>query len=611
MYEKKTLKIVENNKRLQRILCINALNYYLWNKKLLKKVNKNRNSVIISLDNNYTLFEGIFKNGMKNGKGKEYDGNLKDIIFEGEYKDNKRNGKGKEYFLNEKLKYEGEYENGKRNGKGIEYNSEGEVIFEGEYLNGKRWNGIGKEHYYFHVFRGKYKNGQKWKGKEYSEGSNQIIFEGEYLDDKRWNGKFYYSNGNLKFEGEILDDKFWNGILYSVNNEETFEIKNGKGKIKEYTSSHYIGIVVFDGELLNGLKNGKGEEYFVMLYNNYLNIKFKGEYLNGEKWNGIGYNIKGEKQYEVKNGTGYIYEYDDCNKLIFEGELNDGTKSGKAIEYNKQGEIIFEGFYLNGKRHGYGKLFNDLYDTYLSYEGDFFNGMKNGFGKEYISDSLLYEGEFKNDEKHGKGKFYYSNGQIHREGIFHKGSLIKGKIYSNKELIEEDEYNYYFNNDDSSYKHLWRGKEYENGIIKYKGDKVNGKMWNGIGYDPFGNKAYEIKNGKGKIKKYYGTGEIKFDVEYLYGYMCGKGKKFYKNGNVKYDGKFYYLDNRKFFIGKKYYENGKLIYCGKIINGKTYIEAKNNYMNKLFYRVKYILIVLIIFLIFFSFIFKNKNKMKL
>ncbi len=40
---------------------------------------------------------------------------------------------------------EGEYKNGKRNGKGKEYNRYGDIIFKGEYLNGKKWNGYGNK----------------------------------------------------------------------------------------------------------------------------------------------------------------------------------------------------------------------------------------------------------------------------------------------------------------------------------------------------------------------------------------------------------------------------------------------------------------------------------
>ena len=100
------------------------------------------------------------------------------------------------------------------NGKGKEYdNYNNTLIFEGEYKNGKR-NGIGKE---------------------YDNYNNKIFFEGEYLNNKRnGNGKEYFPNGNVKFEGKYLNGKKWTGIGYDKNNKKMFEIKNGKGHIKEY-----------------------------------------------------------------------------------------------------------------------------------------------------------------------------------------------------------------------------------------------------------------------------------------------------------------------------------------------------------------------------------------
>ena len=60
-------------------------------------------------------------------------------------------------------------------------------------------------------------------------------------------------------------------------------------------------------------------------------LKFEGEYLNGER-----------------NGKGNEYYYD--GKLIFEGEyLNGERKEGK--EYNYDQELIFEGEYINGKKN--------------------------------------------------------------------------------------------------------------------------------------------------------------------------------------------------------------------------------------------------------------------
>ena len=50
---------------------------------------------------------------------------------------------------------------------------------------------------------------------------------------------------------------------------------------------------------------------------------FDGEYLNGEK-----------------NGKGK--EYNDDGKLIFEGEYLNGEKNGKGKEYDRNGKLIFK-----------------------------------------------------------------------------------------------------------------------------------------------------------------------------------------------------------------------------------------------------------------------------
>ena len=70
--------------------------------------------------------------------------------------------------------------------------------------------------------------------------------------------------------------------------------------------------MIFEGEFLNGEKNGKGKEY----YDNGI-LKFDGEYLNGKKWNGKGYYINNNLIYELKNGKGFIMEYDYNNQLKF------------------------------------------------------------------------------------------------------------------------------------------------------------------------------------------------------------------------------------------------------------------------------------------------------
>ena len=96
--------------------------------------------------------------------------------------------------------------------------------------------------------------------------------------------------------------------------------KNGKGK--EFIIN--TNILIFEGEYLNGIKNGKGKEY----YSNG-KIKFEGEYLNGKKWNGNGYAINGNMEYEIKEGKGNIKEYDYDGNLLFEGEYLNEKKMEK------------------------------------------------------------------------------------------------------------------------------------------------------------------------------------------------------------------------------------------------------------------------------------------
>ena len=84
---------------------------------------------------------------------------------------------------------------------------------------------------------------------------------------------------------------------------------------------------IFEGEYLNGNRNGKGKEY---MYNG--NLIFEGDYLNGKRnWKGKEYNYYGE--------------------MIFEGEyLND--KQWIGIRYDDDGNILYT---LNNNINGDGK----------------------------------------------------------------------------------------------------------------------------------------------------------------------------------------------------------------------------------------------------------------
>ena len=271
---------------------------YLKEKQNLSLINYNRElqkKLSIKIED-YMKASGKIKIIEKNGKGKEYSLDSNIIRFEGEYSNRKRTRLGKEFDNNGKLEFEGNYWNGKRHGKGKEYHyiyydfsgGSGDK-YEEMFFNGQESDDKEKENYYFYdvvkVFEGEYLNGKRnGKGKEYSSryrNYGYLIFEGDYLNGKR----------------------------------------HGKGKEYEY------GNLIFEGEYLNGERNGKGKEY------DKRKLKYEGEYLNGKIWNGKGYNEDGKLEYEIKNGKGFIIEYNEWDK-IFEGEYLNGIRNGKGKEYN-------------------------------------------------------------------------------------------------------------------------------------------------------------------------------------------------------------------------------------------------------------------------------------
>ena len=259
-----------------------------------------------------------------------YDYNNNAIKYEKEFLNGEANGKGKEYFENStKIKFEGDYLNNNINGKGKEYDFNGKLIFEGEYINN-----------------------HKMKGKEYING--RLEYEGEYLFDKKYNGKGYDENGKViyelingdgkaiiyynnckRFEGEFLrGKKNGKGKLYE-GDELIFEsdYKDGKpnGKTKEYNSK---GKLIFEGEYKDGLKNGMGKEY-----------------LNGKK-NGKGklyleYSpIFSEGETKI---NGKIKEFDSAGRSIFEGEYLNGQKWNGIIKGYRENKLVLSAEYLNGK----------------------------------------------------------------------------------------------------------------------------------------------------------------------------------------------------------------------------------------------------------------------
>jgi len=47
--------------------------------------------------------------------------------------------------------------------------------------------------------------------------------------------------------------------------------------------------------------------------------QFEGEYINGLRWNGKGYNHEGKEEFEIKNGNGFGKEFYSNGSIKYEG----------------------------------------------------------------------------------------------------------------------------------------------------------------------------------------------------------------------------------------------------------------------------------------------------
>ena len=69
----------------------------------------------------------------------------------------------------------------------------------------------------------------------------------------------HYYSGELEYEGEYRFNRKWNGKGYDKTGNIIYELINGNGNVKEYYDND--GLLKYDGEYLNGEKNGYGKEY--------------------------------------------------------------------------------------------------------------------------------------------------------------------------------------------------------------------------------------------------------------------------------------------------------------------------------------------------------------
>jgi len=292
-------------------------------------------------------------------------------------------------------------------------------------------------------------------------------------------------------------------------------------------------------------------------------IKYNKSLQNELKINIVNYRRYSGK-YLIKIDNRRVKVYKSFNyKLLYKGEYLNGKKHGKGKEYYHHSTLLkFTGEYLNGKKWdgiGYDDTHNSIYK--LNYG--------KGHVKKIFNHKIKFEGEYSNGKKNGKGMECNFFTELSFEGEFRNGKKWNGKLFDRDNNISYE---------------MKNGKGYikkyiPNNLI-FEGEYLNGELY-GKGkiikdFSTFMNKYIYIyeggffngkKHGKGKE---YKNNELIFEGEFIKDERNGKGKEYFKN-KLRFDGE--YLNNKK-WSGKGYDENGNIIY--EINNGKGMIKEFND-----------------------------------
>jgi len=134
-----------------------------------------------------------------------------------------------------------------------------------------------------------------------------------------------------------------------------------------------------------------------------------------------GYVFIGDVVNGVKDGKGS--QFFSTKKEVYEGHWKNNEPNGRGVWQKANGDV-YEGEFKDGKAEGRGVY--RFADGHV-YEGEYKDGQRNGRGTLHFAKGNLYEGEFKNNKMDGRGVYRYSNGSVY-EGEFKNNKFKRGDI---------------------------------------------------------------------------------------------------------------------------------------------------------------------------------------
>ena len=168
-----------------------------------------------------------------------------------------------------------------------------------------------------------------------------------------------------------------------------------RGHARSRATLVYPGDGVYEGEYVDGLKDGQGRFFYV-----------------------VGSVYEGQWKHDMKQGTG-TEVYADGAK--FEGEFNQGTRHGKGTLQYANGDS-YEGEWSWDMKHGGGTF---RWAAGTVYEGEFREGVMHGNGTYYFADGCTYQGEYEDGKRHGRGIYRFLDGAVF-EGEYNEG-VVEGR----------------------------------------------------------------------------------------------------------------------------------------------------------------------------------------
>ena len=240
-----------------------------------KYVNKKRNGQgkLILADQSY--YEGNFKDGEFNGNGYF---RTRNYTYKGQFIAGKKDGKGKLESFNTKSIYEGEFKNDMKEGYGIEKYNDGS-IYKGHYKNGMK-EGTGilslKKEKKNSIFEGEFKDDKIW-GKGIYKWENGKQYEGEW-ENNEISGFGILTEKNIKHIGYFSHDK-------KEGYGASFYIENKFVLLGKWINDIIEGIaVIFSLNEINNINfNNKEEKIVIMKEGNIINSNLTEEEIKEKK----------------------------------------------------------------------------------------------------------------------------------------------------------------------------------------------------------------------------------------------------------------------------------------------------------------------------------------